>query len=68
MTPERGAAGWSGYAEKTEVSEHRWRLRQPDGRGNTVEIEIQFPEDYGPEQREDVVLSILAGLQNALDR
>jgi hypothetical protein len=61
-------AGWSGYAEKTELSETRWRLRQPDGRGNLVEIEIEFPLDYGPEQREAVALGMLSGLQNALNR
>ena len=61
-----GKAGWSGYAEKTEVSEHRSRLRQPDGRGGTVEIEIEFPEDYGAEHRERIVQEILSGLTRAL--
>ena len=61
-----GKAWWSGYAEKTELSKHRSRLRQPDGRGGTVEIEIEFPEDYGAEQREQIVQEILSGLTRAL--
>ena len=61
-----GKAGWTGYAEKRDLSEHRMRLRQPDGRGGTIEIEIEFPEDYGSEQRERVVQGILSGLTNAL--
>jgi hypothetical protein len=57
-----GSAGWSGYAAMTELSEHRCRLRQPDGRGGTVEVEIEFPEDYTPELRERIIQELLSGL------
>jgi hypothetical protein len=51
----------------TELSEHRCRLRQPDGRGGAVEVEIEFPEDCSPELREQIIREVLSGLTRAID-